>query len=166
MSRVRVAISAALCCALAACSSSSMPSFGFNSGSATQTLQLESEPPGAEAKTQQGQACRTPCSMVVPVAPTSVTFSLSGYHPQLVSVEVTKPPVQRDTEFSAFDAGPELTPNPVAVALEMAPPQPAPTRRRSSSPPRQPRPAAQQTAPAAVQPASPFPPPPTFPPPR
>jgi hypothetical protein len=166
MSRVQLACAVAAGLALSACSSSWMPNLdlGFKSSGRTQTLQIESEPPGAEARTSQGQACRTPCALAVAVAPTSISFSLNGYQPQTVAVSVKQPEVQRDTEFAAFDAGPELTPNPVAVEMEAAPAPPPPARRRSSPPPRQPRPTAQQTAPAATQaPASPFPPPPAFP---
>lgn len=167
MSRVRIAFAVAAGLALSACSSAWMPNLnlGFKSAPATQTLRLESEPPGAEAKTSQGQTCRTPCALAVPVSATSVTFALNGYHPQTVPVQVTQPEIERDTELAAISPGPELAPNPVAVALEAAPPPPAPARRRTTAPPaRQPRPAAQQGAPAAAQaPTSPFPPPPAFP---
>ena len=53
---------------LAACSMS-MPSFDFfKSTPAIETLRLESEPPGADARTAQGQSCRTPCELAVPAA--------------------------------------------------------------------------------------------------
>jgi hypothetical protein len=165
MRRVHIACAVAAGLGLSACSSSWMPNlnFGFRSSPGTQTLRLESEPPGAEARTSQGQTCRTPCALAVPATPTSISFSLNGYQPQTVAVSVRQPEVQRDSEIGSFDAVPELTPNPVAVELEAAPPPP-PARRRSSPPPRQPRPTPQQPAPGAAQaPASPFPPPSGFP---
>jgi hypothetical protein len=52
--------------ALAACTMS-MPSLDyFKSAPPTETLRIESEPPGADARTSQGQNCRTPCELTVP----------------------------------------------------------------------------------------------------
>jgi hypothetical protein len=51
--------------ALAGCSMS-MPSLDyFRSGPVNETLRVESEPPGADARTTQGQSCRTPCELSV-----------------------------------------------------------------------------------------------------
>jgi hypothetical protein len=50
---------------LAACSAA-MPSLDFlKSAPQSETLAIESEPPGAEAKTSLGQSCRTPCQLAV-----------------------------------------------------------------------------------------------------
>src|SRR5882672_10369101 len=66
--------------ALAACSMS-MPSFDFfKSGPTTEVLRIESEPPGADARTSQGQTCRTPCELTVPAdAELAVTVQMTGY---------------------------------------------------------------------------------------
>src|SRR5262249_25805056 len=70
----------------------------------------ESEPPGAEAKTSLGQNCRTPCQFrVQPGSEFSVTFTLSGYQPQTVSVR---------PEADGAVAVPRLAPNPVHVDLQ------------------------------------------------
>ena len=53
---------------------------------------MESEPPGAEAKTSQGQTCRTPCELVVQTGGEfSVTLALAGYQPQTVPVRNEAP---------------------------------------------------------------------------
>ena len=51
------------------------------------TLHVKSEPPGAEAKAPQGQSCRTPCELLLPMADTNVTFSLDGYYGQTIPVK-------------------------------------------------------------------------------
>ena len=72
---------------LAACSTT-MPSLDFmKSAPQAESLAIESEPAGAEAKTSLGQSCRTPCQLSVqPGSEFSVTLALSGYQPQTVSV--------------------------------------------------------------------------------
>jgi hypothetical protein len=51
------------------------------------TVQVESEPAGAEAKSSTGPSCRTPCSLTVATtAPFTVTFALAGYESQTVPV--------------------------------------------------------------------------------
>jgi hypothetical protein len=72
---------------LAACSTT-MPSLDFmKSAPQAESLAIESEPPGAEAKTSLRQSCRTPCQLSVqPGSEFSVTLALSGYQPQTVSV--------------------------------------------------------------------------------
>jgi hypothetical protein len=51
---------------LAGCSSFSMDS--FKSAPPAVQVQLESVPPGADAKTSAGPGCKTPCSVAVPAA--------------------------------------------------------------------------------------------------
>src|ERR1044072_8294038 len=72
---------------LAACSMS-MPSLDFfRSAPATEVLRIESEPPGADARTNTGQACRTPCELTVTPGPDlAVSFALNGYQPTTISV--------------------------------------------------------------------------------
>lgn len=81
-----------------------------------QTLQFESEPPGASVQTTQGQTCRTPCSLAVAVMSQAVVFSMNGYTPQTIQVAVNQP------EHSLFsNPPPTLSPNPVAVTLQAIP---------------------------------------------
>ena len=114
MFRVRVIVAAAAIAmgtALAGCSgSSSLPNWlTFKPPPPLpQTLQFESRPPGADVHTAQGQTCRTPCSLAVPVANQSVTFALIGYVPQTLQVEVGQ-------------SG-DFVPNPVEVVLQAVPP--------------------------------------------
>ena len=101
---------------LAACSTT-MPSLDFmKSAPQAESLAIESEPPGAEAKTSLGQNCRTPCQLSVqPGSEFSVTLSLSGYQPQTVSVR---------PEAEGATAAPRLAPNPVHADLQaVAPPK-------------------------------------------
>jgi PEGA domain len=85
MSRVIAVIACGF--TLAACSTT-MPSLDFmKSAPQSEMLAIESEPPGAEAKTSLGQSCRTPCQLAVqPGSEFSVTLALSGYQLQTVSV--------------------------------------------------------------------------------
>jgi hypothetical protein len=77
------------------------------------TVRFESEPPGAEAKTSNGQTCKTPCALALPVnAPLTVTFTLNGYLPESESLE----PV------AMTGTAEQLRPNPVLVELTPAPP--------------------------------------------
>ena len=147
----------------------SMPSFslpGF--GPATTTIQFESEPAGAEAKTSTGQTCRTPCAQAIAANEFTVTFSLNGYQPQTVPVRISSStePVDPNTGVAP---SPRMVPNPVYVELAASPAPPA-ARRRAPPPRRQqpvaqqrPAPQQQQTAPAAPAPApaAAWPPPPS-----
>src|SRR5436305_7654411 len=110
----RVIAIAACGLSLAACSS--MPSwmqFDVLSKSApsTTSMQFESEPAGAEARTSLGQSCRTPCSLAVSANEFTVTFALAGYQPQTVPVRVVAPGDGSDADM------PRLVPNPVFVEL-------------------------------------------------
>src|ERR1700724_3528578 len=89
MLRVRHIVTAsvvALATALAGCSGSSlsMPDWmSFHSSPPPPTaLQFESDPPGADVRTAQGQTCLTPCSLTVPPENQSVSFAKTGYPPQ------------------------------------------------------------------------------------
>jgi len=114
MSRV---IAVTVCGFMLAACSTTMPSLGFmKSAPQAESLAIESEPPGAEAKTSLGQSCRTPCQLSVqPGSEFSVTLSLSGYQPQTVSVR---------PEAEGATAAPRLAPNPVHADLQaVAPPK-------------------------------------------
>ena len=116
------------------------------------SLTIESDPPGADARTSLGPGCRTPCMIPVPSdREFTVTFTLNGYLPQSVAV--------RPKERSTFEFGSaEVIPNPILVQLQPAPPPP-PVKRRPA--PKK-KAAPKQPAPAAGAPAGPIatPPPP------
>ena len=125
---------------LAACSTS-LPSLNFlHSAPQTEALRIESEPPGAEAKTSLGQTCRTPCELPIQAGSEfSLTLALNGYQPQTVSVR---------PEVSPQAATPRLAPNPVYAELQPA----------TAAPPRKPlkkkKPVATAAGPAASSPVA------------
>src|SRR5215475_14814896 len=134
---------------LAACSAT-MPSLSLDfmkSAPQPETLTIESEPPGAEAKTSLGQNCRTPCQFrVQPGSEFSVTFTLSGYQPQTVSVR---------PEADGAVAVPRLAPNPVHVDLQAVAPAKKPVAKKKKLVAAAARPAA--TAPRASAAPTPAP---------
>ena len=136
---------------LAACSSDA----GFKSGSFLDTVSLESEPPGADAKASNGQTCRTPCSLALPVdASSSITFTLNGYQPETERLEA----------ITSTGEPPRLRPNPVVV--ELSPAAPSTTKKKSTKPAKKPAaapktsaapPPPPMTAAPAQAPSSPWP---------
>ena len=132
-----------------------MPSMDFlpslSGGGANIPARFESEPQGADVRASNGQTCKTPCSLALPAADFTATFSLTGYQPQTVPVQIRSPDVRSEAEFAASA---EFSPSPVVAALEPAPPPP-PKRRAA---PRKPRPAATSQAPAPARSAAPPPP--------
>jgi hypothetical protein len=86
---------------LSGCTPFSVPGFGFLTPSPpAATLQLESMPPGAEARTSAGPSCRTPCSVSVATEPLTVTFTLDWHEPQSVAVQ----PIQQTIVNPNVDA--------------------------------------------------------------
>jgi hypothetical protein len=144
MYRVIMIVSGGL--ALAACSTPDWMSLdALKPAPAMDTVQFESVPPGAEAKTSTGQTCRTPCSLSLPANATmTVTFMLAGYEPATENIE----PVSMGTEL------PALQPNPVSVELTPAPPavKPAKPAKKPVAKKRTAKPAAKK--PAAKPPAT------------
>lgn len=145
---------------LAGCSSFSMDM--FKSAPPPIQVQLESNPPGADAKTSLGPGCKTPCSVSVPTpegGSFTVSYMMDKFQPATVPVQVIKNPGDFTTAASTT-----IDPNPVTVDLQPAAP-PKPVRRKPRRP-RIPKPAAAApdaapAAPAAPAPAgSPFPAPP------
>jgi len=167
MSRVGLVVAATAAVmgvALAGCSSGmpdwmpSMPDWMSPSSAAPQlqTLRFESDPPGADIRTIQGQTCFTPCALAVPAENQPITITKAGFVAQTVQVTVAAPPEHSFWEHPS----PTLAPNPVQVVLQaVAPPKPVhkpkPPRRTSERT----RTAAKMTPPPA-QTASPFPSPP------
>jgi len=139
--------------ALAACSSTPdwMNLDALKPAPVMDTVRFESEPPGAEAKTSNGQTCRTPCALALPTnGPIAVTFVLNGYQPDTENIEPA-------TNSNGF---PEMRPNPVQVELTPAPPpvkpvkKPAPKKKTGTKPAATPKPktsAAPAPAPQAQQ---------------
>jgi hypothetical protein len=106
----------------------SMPSLDFfRSGPATESLRVESEPPGADARTSQDQSCRTPCELTVQSGgEMTVTFSLAGFQPQTVTVRTETTPSSGIGESS----GPaRMQPNPVYAELTPLRPNPPPKKK-------------------------------------
>jgi hypothetical protein len=132
---------------VAACSTT-LPSLSLlKSTPLTETVRIESDPPGADAKSTQGQSCRTPCEIIVEGDEQfSVTVALGGYQPQSVLVvpEGTAP-------SQSFGLAPaRFAPNPVYVELVPAPAE-------QPSPRKPPRKKIQRPATAAAQPRAPAP---------
>jgi hypothetical protein len=128
---------------LAGCSSFSLDS--FKPTPPPVQVQLESTPPGADATTSLGPACKTPCSVSVPApdAGFTVIFALPRFQPVTVPVQVIRNPGDFATPATTV-----VEPSPVFAELKPAGPPP---KVKKPMRPKKPKPAA---APAA---ASPFP---------
>jgi hypothetical protein len=142
MSMSRVIAIAACGLLLAACSMS-MPSFDFfRSGPATEVLRIESEPPGADARTAEGQSCRTPCELTVAATgEVAISFALQGYNPQTINVRAEAPAAASYAEASSPA---RMQPNPVYAELTPS----VPGRQKKSSPPKK-KVAAKKSGPGA-----------------
>jgi len=134
----------------------------FTGSNAGTMVRVESEPPGAEARTSSGPGCRTPCSLnVAGAGDFAVNFALNGYLPQTINGRVfPAEDFRSDTEFGSVSAGVRVMPDPVFAMLEPAPPPPAAAHKKRPARPRtasasKPMPA----PPSALAPAPPFPPP-------
>jgi hypothetical protein len=170
MSRV---IAVAACGVLLAACSMSMPSLDmFRSAPPTEVLRIESEPPGADARTAEGASCRTPCELTVPsTGEIAISFALPGYNPQTINVRAEAPPAASYAEAAPVT---RLQPNPVYAELTPS----TPPRQKKSTPKKKvatkksvpvdeptgatPRPTIQPTQePASAYPSNyPWPPPP------
>ena len=133
---------------------SSMPSLSmdmFKSAPPVLQVQIDSVPPGADAKTSLGPGCKTPCSVSVQAPDAggfSVSYTLAKYLPATVPVQVIRNP--GDLVTAATTA---IDPNPVVAQLQPAGPPPKPPRKMRPKPkkPKAPKGAADQPA------GSPFP---------
>jgi hypothetical protein len=158
----RVIVIAAVGISLAGCSSFSMDS--FKPTPPPVQVQLESTPPGADARTSLGPGCKTPCSVSVPApdAGFSVSYTMNKFLPATVQVQVIRNPGDFGSAATIV-----TDPNPVVAELQPAGPPPKPARKVMH--PKKPKPP--KAAPAAD--GSPFPdaggsapPPAAAPPPR
>ena len=137
---------------LAGCSSFSFDS--FKSAPPLVKVALESVPPGADATTSLGPACKTPCSIDVPApdAGFSVTFAMPKFQPATVPVQVIRNPGDATSPATTI-----IDPSPVFAELQPAAPPP---RARKPMRPKKPKaaaaPAAESAspAPAPAQPAT------------
>jgi len=112
----RVFAVAAAATSLAGCSSFSMDNFNyFQSTPPEVQLQLESAPPGAEARTSVGPGCKTPCSVSVtaPEGGFTVSYSLARHQPATVPVQVIRTPGDLLTSGTT-----KIEPNPVVAELK------------------------------------------------
>jgi hypothetical protein len=109
---------------LAGCSSFSLDA--FKPTPPTVQVQLDSAPPGADARTSVGPGCKTPCSIAVPVpdAGFAVTYTLNRYQTATIPVQVIRLP----GDFST-PAQTTVDPNPVVAELQPAGPPPKPSRK-------------------------------------
>ena len=113
-----------------------VPSMPGLSGGANVSLTIESDPPGADAKTSVGPSCRTPCMIPVPGdREFTVSYSLNGYLPQMIAVtpRVADNP-RPDPEVGGAVASVDVTPNPVYAQLQPAPPPPQSKKGRGRAP--------------------------------
>src|ERR1700731_2589720 len=125
----RVIVMAVAGASLAGCSSFSLDS--FKPTPPTVQVQLESVPPGAEARTSLGPSCKTPCSVAVPAPDSgfSVTYTLNKFQPATVPVQVIHIPGDFSTPASTtFD------PSPVVAELQPAGPPPKAARKKVLKP--------------------------------
>jgi hypothetical protein len=120
---------------LAGCSSFSLDA--FKPTPPTVQLQLDSVPPGADAKTSLGPGCKTPCSVAVtvPESAFSVSYTLDKFQPATVQVQVIHHPGDLSTSAStSFD------PSPAIAELRPVGPPPKAARKKGLRP-KKPQPA-------------------------
>jgi hypothetical protein len=153
----RVIAIAAAGASLAGCSSFSMDA--FLPAPPSVQVQLESAPPGADAKTSLGPGCKTPCSVAVaaPDAGFTVSYTLNKFQPVTVPVQVIRVPGDLTTAASVT-----IDPSPVFAELRPAGPPPRGARKQMITA-KKPKPSRNATVPPP--PGSPFPDPAQAPPP-
>src|SRR5258708_19452470 len=89
----RVIAIAAAGLSLAGCSSFSMDY--FKPAPPTMQVQIESNPPGADARTSLGQNCKTPCSVTLAVPEGggfTVSYAMPRFQPATVPVQIIREP--------------------------------------------------------------------------
>lgn len=138
---------ASLGTSLGGCSSFSFSDYLKSTPPAIQ-VQLESNPPGADAKTSLGPGCKTPCSVSVNAPDTgfSVMYTLNKFQPATVPVQVIHNPADFGSPATTV-----TDPNPVFAELQPA--GPPPKAHKGTKPKRIAKPAAA----AAPAEQSPFP---------
>ena len=147
----RVIAIAVTAISLAGCSSFSTDY--FKSTPPTTQLQLESTPPGAEARTSIGPSCKTPCSVTVtaPEGGFTVSYTLNKFQPATIPVQVIRTPGDLLTASTT-----KIDPNPVVAELQPIGPPPK-AARKPMRPKRPKKPADTAAAPPAAGSAFPEP---------
>ena len=142
----RVIVIAVTGASLAGCSSFSLDA--FKPTPPTLQVQLDSVPPGADARTSLGPGCKTPCSVAVaaPDSGFSVTYTLNKFQPATVPVQVIHIPGDFTTPASTT-----IDPNPVVAELQPAGPPPRAAGKMAKPKPKPPK------GTAAAPAESPFP---------
>jgi hypothetical protein len=132
----------------------------FKATPPTVQVQLDSVPPGADARTSLGPGCKTPCAVAVsaPDSGFSVAYTLNKFQPATIPVQVINIP----GDFSS-PGSTTLDPNPVVAELQPAGPPPRAARKKVLKPkkPKPPEGAAGAAAPAAAPEPPPAPTPTT-----
>jgi hypothetical protein len=132
----RVIVIAVTSLGLAGCSS--FPSLSLDSmkpAPPTVTVQLDSVPQGADARTSLGPTCKTPCSVPVTAEGSfSVNFTLNKFQPLTIPVQVAQVPGDLTTPASI-----SVDPNPVVGELQPLKPAKRPVRKMAKK--RRPTPA-------------------------
>jgi hypothetical protein len=125
----RVFAIAAAGASLAGCSSFSLDS--FKPTPPTVQVQLESAPPGAEARTSLGPSCKTPCSVAVAAPDTgfAVTYTLNKFETATIPVQVIRVAGDQTTSASVT-----IDPSPVFAELHPAGPPPKAPRKGMPKP--------------------------------
>src|SRR6202048_2791321 len=141
---------------LAGCSSFSLDP--FKPTPPTVQVQLDSVPPGADARTSLGPGCKTPCSVAVsaPDSGFSVAYTLNKFQPATVPVQVIRIP----GDFSS-PGSTTIDPNPVVAELQPAAPPPRAAARKKVLKPKKPKPPKGAATPAGAPVPSPAPAPTT-----
>jgi hypothetical protein len=142
----RFIVIAAAGVSLAGCSSLDT----FKSAPPKVTVELDSVPSGADARTSLGQSCKTPCSVEVPTTESfTVSYTLANYQSLTVPGQVTHHPGDLTSPATTT-----ADPNPVVGELQaVTPPKPARKKRRKRRAPK----AAAAPATSSPAAASPFP---------
>jgi|SRR5437763_1658647 hypothetical protein len=142
---MRLIVIAAASLGLAGCSSLSSMTDSLKPAPTPVTLQLDSVPPGADARTSLGPSCTTPCSLPITTDGSfSVSFALDKFTPATVPVQVTR----TGGDFLSA-ATTTIDPNPVVAELQPAKPM-RPVRKMAKK--RKPAPAA-SASPATAAPS-------------
>jgi hypothetical protein len=139
---MRVVVIAVAGLSLAGCSSFSLDA--FKSAPPTVQVQLESNPPGADAKTSLGPGCKTPCSVTWPAPESnnfSVSYALARYQTATVQVQVTR-------TSGGLTSPDTATADPNPVVAELQPIAPPPKAMRKPMRPKKPRAPKAAAAPA------------------
>ena len=118
-------------------------------------IQLESTPPGADARTSFGPGCKTPCAVNAPLPDGNftVTYTLDSFQPVTIPVQISGSPAGFMTPGTT-----RIDPNPVVAQLQpIVPPKPERKPARSKKPNKPATAAAGSAFPAPAQAAPPPP---------